>query len=334
MVYIIGKWLMVLLFCVHRWKWSAPRCKFPGQNSGCFYQLQTFQWVTVSKVSQSLCWIVVLFLVAKVIGAFLCQTFCVSIPQQTNFTVLFLHFSLLKVHMQLKEFSVFIDVERLEAGKFDNNLLNSIRQARNFLLVLTPNALDRCIGDNECKDWVHRVSWWINTVAQIVLIKITKYTNYTLFYMCILPMVVFHSHANSIDCPDLCTAFEQGLSTGTSILLVPLHKGTSNTHNIPVYNIAFDSWNNKLFIQYSSFFFAGNCGSTWIWLQHHSHHWQLPVAWPRGASRRHESRVLLQWSQVRLYRQLVFIIMNEDISWQSDVKSDTMICWPVAEVLV
>lgn len=65
--------------------------------------------------------------------------------------------SLLKVHMQLKDFSVFIDVERLEAGKFDNNLLNSIRQAKNFLLVLTPNALDRCIGDNECKDWVHRV---------------------------------------------------------------------------------------------------------------------------------------------------------------------------------
>lgn len=59
--------------------------------------------------------------------------------------------------MQLKEFSVFIDVERLEAGKFDNNLLNSIRQAKNFLLVLTPNALDRCIGDTECKDWVHRV---------------------------------------------------------------------------------------------------------------------------------------------------------------------------------
>lgn len=53
---------------------------------------------------------------------------------------------------------MFIDVERLEAGKFDNNLLQSIRQARHFLLVLTPNALDRCIGDVECKDWVHRVS--------------------------------------------------------------------------------------------------------------------------------------------------------------------------------
>ncbi|XP_055324987.1 NAD(+) hydrolase sarm1 isoform X2 [Sitodiplosis mosellana] len=64
--------------------------------------------------------------------------------------------SLLKVHLQLRGFSVFIDVERLEAGKFDNNLLNSIRQAKHFILVLTPSALDRCIEDEECKDWVHR----------------------------------------------------------------------------------------------------------------------------------------------------------------------------------
>ncbi|XP_033123187.1 sterile alpha and TIR motif-containing protein 1-like [Anneissia japonica] len=35
--------------------------------------------------------------------------------------------SLLKVHLQLRGFTVFIDVEKLEAGKFDNNLLNSVR---------------------------------------------------------------------------------------------------------------------------------------------------------------------------------------------------------------
>ncbi|RZC34291.1 sterile alpha and TIR motif-containing protein 1, partial [Asbolus verrucosus] len=64
--------------------------------------------------------------------------------------------SLLKVHLQLRGFSVFIDVERLEAGKFDNNLLQSIQKAKHFLLVLTPNALERCIGDAERKDWVHR----------------------------------------------------------------------------------------------------------------------------------------------------------------------------------
>lgn len=64
--------------------------------------------------------------------------------------------SLLKVHLQLRGFSVFIDVERLEAGKFDNNLLQSIQKAKHFLLVLTPNALERCLGDHERKDWVHR----------------------------------------------------------------------------------------------------------------------------------------------------------------------------------
>ncbi|KAH9501705.1 Sterile alpha and TIR motif-containing protein 1 [Dermatophagoides farinae] len=73
--------------------------------------------------------------------------------------------SLLKVHLQLRGFSVFLDVERLEAGKFDNNLLNSIRQAKHFLLVLTPNALDRCINDDEQKDWVHR------EIAQALLTK-------------------------------------------------------------------------------------------------------------------------------------------------------------------
>ncbi|XP_049824194.1 NAD(+) hydrolase sarm1 isoform X3 [Aethina tumida] len=64
--------------------------------------------------------------------------------------------SLLKVHLQLRGFSVFIDVERLEAGKFDNNLLQSIQKAKHFLLVLTPDALQRCVGDFEKKDWVHR----------------------------------------------------------------------------------------------------------------------------------------------------------------------------------
>nr|XP_029722442.1 sterile alpha and TIR motif-containing protein 1-like isoform X3 [Aedes albopictus] len=64
--------------------------------------------------------------------------------------------SLLKVHLELRGFSVFIDVERLEAGKFDNNLLQSIRHAKHFLLVLTQDALERCVDDLEGKDWVHR----------------------------------------------------------------------------------------------------------------------------------------------------------------------------------
>ncbi|XP_028967896.1 sterile alpha and TIR motif-containing protein 1 [Galendromus occidentalis] len=64
--------------------------------------------------------------------------------------------SLLKVHLQIKGFTVFLDVEKLEAGKVDNSLLNSIKEAKSFLLVLSPNALDRCKNDNDCKDWVHK----------------------------------------------------------------------------------------------------------------------------------------------------------------------------------
>ena len=44
----------------------------------------------------------------------------------------------------------------MEAGKFDSNLLQSIQSARNFILVLTSGALDRCINDNEQKDWIHK----------------------------------------------------------------------------------------------------------------------------------------------------------------------------------
>ena len=66
--------------------------------------------------------------------------------------------SLLKVHLQLRGMTVFLDIEKLRAGKFDDNLLSSVRNARHFILVLTPHSLDRCVGDNDRKDWVHRVN--------------------------------------------------------------------------------------------------------------------------------------------------------------------------------
>ena len=64
--------------------------------------------------------------------------------------------SLLKVHLEIRNFSVFLDVDRLEAGKFDNNLLANIRAARNLVLVCTPGALERCYGDIEQRDWIHK----------------------------------------------------------------------------------------------------------------------------------------------------------------------------------
>lgn len=65
--------------------------------------------------------------------------------------------SLLKVHLQLHGFSVFLDVEKLEAGKFEDKLIQSVMSARNFVLVLSPGALDKCMGDTERQDWVHKV---------------------------------------------------------------------------------------------------------------------------------------------------------------------------------
>lgn len=64
--------------------------------------------------------------------------------------------SLLKVHLSLKGIKVFLDVEKLQAGKFHHDLLTSIKSAKNFLLVLTPHSLDRCIEDKNCDDWIHK----------------------------------------------------------------------------------------------------------------------------------------------------------------------------------
>eukprot|EP00004_Rigifila_ramosa_P016723 TRINITY_DN3996_c1_g1_i2.p1 TRINITY_DN3996_c1_g1~~TRINITY_DN3996_c1_g1_i2.p1 ORF type:complete len:607 (-),score=134.27 TRINITY_DN3996_c1_g1_i2:35-1747(-) len=63
--------------------------------------------------------------------------------------------SLLKVYLSLSGYSVFLDVDRLGQGKFDEALLSYVETAPNFLLLLTENALDRCVGDTENKDWVH-----------------------------------------------------------------------------------------------------------------------------------------------------------------------------------
>uniref|UniRef100_A0A3Q3IJ71 TIR domain-containing protein n=1 Tax=Monopterus albus TaxID=43700 RepID=A0A3Q3IJ71_MONAL len=64
--------------------------------------------------------------------------------------------SLLKVHLQVRGYSVFIDVEKLEAGKFEDKLIQSVQRARHFILVLSSNALDKCMGDTAMKDWVHK----------------------------------------------------------------------------------------------------------------------------------------------------------------------------------
>jgi len=55
----------------------------------------------------------------------------------------------------LKErgYNVFYDLEVLRAGKFNEALLSSIQSCKDFVLILSPGALDRC---NEENDWVRR----------------------------------------------------------------------------------------------------------------------------------------------------------------------------------
>lgn len=50
-------------------------------------------------------------------------------------------------------YRVFIDVEALNSGKFNEQLLTVIENCKDFILVLPPNALDRCVNDD---DWVRR----------------------------------------------------------------------------------------------------------------------------------------------------------------------------------
>lgn len=50
-------------------------------------------------------------------------------------------------------YRVFIDVEALNSGKFNEQLLSVITNCKDFIIVLPPNALDRCINTD---DWVRR----------------------------------------------------------------------------------------------------------------------------------------------------------------------------------
>lgn len=64
-------------------------------------------------------------------------------------------FSLLKAHLEFKKYTVRVGSDRPTSG--DDALFN-IKQAKNFLLVLTDESLHGCIGDDECNNWMHKVT--------------------------------------------------------------------------------------------------------------------------------------------------------------------------------
>ena len=50
-------------------------------------------------------------------------------------------------------YTVFYDVESLKSGRFDSKLLEEIEKAEDFLLILPPGGLDRCVSE---EDWVRQ----------------------------------------------------------------------------------------------------------------------------------------------------------------------------------
>ena len=61
---------------------------------------------------------------------------------------------LLRDRLREKGYQVFLDVESLRSGDFNEALYGVIEQCTDVLLVLPPNGLDRCIGNPD--DWVRR----------------------------------------------------------------------------------------------------------------------------------------------------------------------------------
>ena len=59
--------------------------------------------------------------------------------------------NLIATRLKAAGYSVFFDVETMRSGKFNEQLYDVIGQCKDFLLVLSPNALDRC---KDKDDWV------------------------------------------------------------------------------------------------------------------------------------------------------------------------------------
>ena len=59
--------------------------------------------------------------------------------------------NLIATRLKSAGYSVFFDMEALRSGKFNEQLFDVIDNCKDFVVVLPPNALDRCVNEN---DWV------------------------------------------------------------------------------------------------------------------------------------------------------------------------------------
>jgi hypothetical protein len=60
---------------------------------------------------------------------------------------------LIKSELTNRNYQVFLDVADLDKGHFDDKLLTTIAETSNFILVLAPGSLDKCVNEG---DWLRR----------------------------------------------------------------------------------------------------------------------------------------------------------------------------------
>jgi TIR domain len=84
--------------------------------------------------------------------------------------------SLIKIALENRGYTVFLDVAGLSAGIVRSSIKQSIKQAKFFLLILTKDSLKACIGDHKGKDWVHaEIAIALNASCEIIPILVDTF---------------------------------------------------------------------------------------------------------------------------------------------------------------
>ena len=79
----------------------------------------------------------------------------------------------LRANLRLRQLRVFLDVSDLKRGRFDETLLQRIAETPNFIVILSPNSLDRCRDQG---DWLRQeIVQALNTGSNIIPILMPKF---------------------------------------------------------------------------------------------------------------------------------------------------------------
>lgn len=78
-----------------------------------------------------------------------------------------------KAHLEQKGYRVFLDVETLRSGLFDEKLYQAIEQSVNFVVILNAGSLERCFQKD---DWVYKeITHALKTERNIIPIMLTGF---------------------------------------------------------------------------------------------------------------------------------------------------------------